>query len=242
MGELSLLKRIYYSYLGNLYWFTHYTTTHTFLGMRQSALIKFLAILLALASWLLDWGPVVRYLSLVLLVSIFLAYWTARRAQYFRFVPGDGAIANRREMEKPAPYHRLPVKASGIFSLQDWEKNVLFRPAHYWQVPMGDHAVMVEHAPRKYLYQFFNTRTMTALQQGWLIYGPHPNPALAISFQSIWGPEFNEIHFSIFGAEKKAKEPKQRTIYLSFDQEEAEQIVWQNIVRNAPDFAGAGRA
>ncbi len=232
MAEIPLFKRLYYVHLGNLYWFSHYTSIHRLLGIRYSTLIKLLALLLMLAAWIFRWNEIARYASLLLTVWIFIAYWRAKRANYFRFVPATTDLPIPSDLDRIAPYRRIPLLATGVFSLQDWERSVLLRPAEYWQVPRGDHALMVEHRPRKYLYQFFGAQTLQNLQRGWLLYGWRPKPALAITFISIWGPEFSEIQFSIFGAEKKAKKPKIRTIYISFTSEEAEQAIYQNILND----------
>lgn len=230
MHDLPLPKRIYYGYLGYLYWFTHYTSTHRVLGIRLSTIVKLLVIFLTLAAWFYRWSDAALIISSFLLVWIFMAYWRARRTGYFHFVPDIPAQVGDQKFEKLAPYRRIACIATGVFSLHDWEKNVLFRPAAYWQVPHGDHGLMVEHEPHRYLYQFFNVATMDEFQRGWLLYGPHPKPALSISYLSIWGPEFTQIQFSIFGSEKKPTDPKLRTIFISFPSPEDEELIYQNIL------------
>lgn len=124
----------------------------------------------------------------------------------------------------------VAVCASGTFSLRDWEKNVVLRPAEYWQVPLGDHAIMVEHEPGRYLYQFFSAETMQELNTGWLLYGSHPRPAISVTFLSSWGPEFNEDTVSLL---RSTRPNKARTIYLSFANDEQENAVWQNLIFDA---------
>lgn len=242
MHDQPLPKRIYYRYLGYLYWFTHYTTTHRLLGIRLSSIIKLLAIFLALAAWRFNWGDIPLALALLLTVWIYIAYWRAKRCGYYRFVADRSLQTSAGDHKRLAPYQRIACLATGIFSLQEWEENVLFCPADYWQVPRGDHALMVEHQPRKYLYQFFSVAKIIELQRGWLLYGARPNPALSINYLSIWGPEFSKIHFSIFGAEVQSSGPKSRTIYLSFTNDEAEQIVCQNIAGDFQRFKSEEQA
>ncbi len=236
MHDLPLPQRVYYRYLGALYWFTHYTDTHRLLGIRLSTFIKLLAVFLALAAWRFNWGNLPLALALLLILWIYIAYWRARRRGYFRFVADRSLRTGDDDYEKLAPYQRFACQATGVFSLQEWEKSVLFCPAAYWQAPQGDHALMVEHQPRKYLYQFFNVAKVHHLQRGWLLYGAHPRPALSINFLSIWGPEFSKVHFSIFGSEIQSSGPKVRTIYLSFAEDEAEQRICQNIAGDLRRF------
>lgn len=236
MRDLPLPIRVYYNYLGYLYWFTHYTSTHGILGLRFSRMIKLLAIILVLAVWFYKWGDAALLISLLLLVWIYLAYWRAGRCGYIRFVADGPVNIDNQKQDKLTPYRRVACTASGVFSLHSWEKNVLFCPADYWHVPRGDHALMVEHRPNKYLYQFFNVALMQELQRGWLLYGPRLNSALSISYLSIWGPEFSQIQYSIFGSESKPVDPKLRTIYLSFPSAEAEEIICQNILNDVQRY------
>lgn len=231
MPDLSLPQRLGYGLLGFLYWFTHWTTTHRLLGLLVSTLLKLALLVLLLLSWARDWEQDVVLTLFTLTTLIFLLYGYARRAGYFRFVAGpENAMAVERALASLPFYKRVPAQATGVFSLETWEKQVLFRPAEYWQVPRGGHAVMVAHEPGRYLYQFFDAPSLLALQQGWILYGRTPRPALAISFRSIWGPELAREPFSFFGRPKPEPEPIERIIYLSFAREEDEQKVWQNIV------------
>jgi hypothetical protein len=236
MHDIGLLKRIYYNYLGYLYWFTHYTSTHSFLGVRFSTVVKLSAIGLVLAAWIYDWGQIALFIALGLLFWIFLAYWRARRSGYFKFIAGEPAHFDSLVYEKLPPYKRVSCIATGVFSVKDWEKHVLLRPAAYWQAPRGDHGLMVEHEPRRYLYQFFNAAKMQDLQCGWLLYGAHALPALSIRFLSIWGPEFAQEQYSIFGSEPKPAEAKPRTIYISFSTDEEAEIISHNILRDIQQY------
>ncbi len=230
MSEHSLLKRLFYSFLGYLFWFTYFTSTHHILGISLAALLKLLPVGLALAAWLNNWGNIALMISILLLIWIFLSYWYANRSGYLRFVAGPPSTKPHRGNWPLAPYERVECIASGIYSVHDWEKNVLLRPAAYWQVPRGDHVVMVEHEPQRYLYQFFDVATLFELQEGWLLHGVHPMPAISITYLSMWGPEFTQQQISIFGSESKPIEPKPRTIYLSFPNEDAENLICGNIL------------
>jgi hypothetical protein len=237
LHEIGFPKRFYYYYLGTLYQFTYYTTTHKLLGFRYSLLFKLLAIMFVLAAWVFDWGQVPLIILIALLVWIYLAFWRARKSGYYKFIGGKPAQPDGQDYQKLPPYEPIPCLATGFFSVQDWEKRVLLKPADYWQVPHGDHALMVEHLPHKYLYQFFNVAGIKDFQHGWLLHGSHPKPALSISFLSIWGPEFAKELFSIFRSEPKPVQPIVRTIYLSFSSDEEEELIFQNILRDIQQFS-----
>jgi hypothetical protein len=233
MPNISTYKRFFYRYLGTMYWLIYWTETHRILGPRLSTIIRLLAWLPPLLAWIRHWGDVAFIFSLIFLLWIQFSYWRAKRTGYYRFV-GDGSELLTTDQITPLPTNRrIPVYATGIFSLKEWERNVMFMPAEYWQVPLGDHALMVQHQPGRYLYQFISAELLQNLERGWLLFGPTPNPALSITFLSTWGPEFDDQTFSLLGRSNSKPVEKVRTIYLSFDNEEFEQAVWQNLLSEA---------
>ncbi len=232
MTDLSPAQRISYSTLSYLYWFTHWTSSHRFLGLCYSTLLKTALLFLLLVAWIRRWGQPSLLVILAAILIIYLLYAYAKRAGYFRFVPGAANHTAVHALDPLPHYQRVPVKATGVFSLEHWEKHVLFRPAHYWQAPRGGHGIMVAHEPGRYLYQFFDAPSLISLQRGWILYGRRPSPALAISFHSIWGPELVKEPFRFFGRATEEPPPIQRAIYLSFEDPAQEQVVWLNIARD----------
>lgn len=233
MPDLSLVQRLTYGFLGYLFQFTHWTSTHRFLGAHVSAWLKFGMLLLLLAAWIGRWGQTAVLLILAAILIVYFLYWIAKRAGYFRFVPSQTNAMAEQDLTPLPHYQRVPVSATGVFSVETWERHVLFGPADYWQAPRGGHGLMVAHQPGRYLYQFFDAQSLLAVQQGWILYGRHPRPALAISFRSIWGPELVKESFSFFGRATEEPAPIERTVYLSFADKAHEQAVWQNIVLDA---------
>lgn len=231
MDHLNPIKRIYYRYLGVMYWFIHWTDTTRILGMRIGSLVRLLSLAIPVLVGLQEWGTAAVGVALLIFLWIQFSYWRGRRNGYYRFV-SDGEDLLAVVEVKPLPANKqVSVCATGIFSLKNWEKNVVLRPAEYWQVPMGDHVLMVEHEPGRFLYQFISAELMKDLRQGWLLFGPHPSRALSITFLSSWGPEFSEDEFSFRNNNKPVE--KQRQIYLSFADEEVEDVVWQNFLYDA---------
>lgn len=233
MEDISPLKRIYYRYIGIMYWLIHWADTHRILGIRTSSFIRILTLIIPILVWIQGWGLPLIALSVIFLIWVQFSYWRSRRQGYFRFVGSETELLAVEDIRPLQKEEHIPVCATGVFSVKDWEKNVIFKPAEYWQLPLGDHALMVEHEPGRFLYQFIKGSLMQDLQVGWLLFGTQPNPALSITFLSSWGPEFNEDDFSLWGNTKRKEIKKQRTVFLSFDKKEYEEAVWQNLLYDA---------
>jgi len=233
MQNISFLKRAIYNYLGIMLWFIHRSDTQRILGLRISSLIKVSTLMLPVALWIARWEREVVVLAILIFLWIQLSYWRAHRTGYYRFVAADTELMATEELTPLPKKKHVILCASGTFSLKDWEKNLVLRPAQYWQVPLGDHAIMVEHEPGRYLYQFFNAVTMQELRCGWLLYGSRPRPAIAVTFLSSWGPEFNEDNVSFLRKDNNSPPKKIRTVYMSFESNEQEQAVWHNLVFDA---------
>lgn len=214
-------------------WLIHWTDSHNFVGIRVSSLIKIAAVAFPLLALATRRERAVIILSSIVSLWVLVSYWRAQRTGYYRFVADDSELMAAAAATPLAEKKHISVRASGTFSLKDWEKNVVLKPAEYWQVPLGDHVLMVEHDPGRFLYQFFSAETMQELHSGWLLYGTRPHPAIAVTFLSSWGPEFNEDKVSLLGNSNNSRPTKIRTIYLSFDDGDHEKAVWQNLVLDA---------
>jgi len=68
------------------------------------------------------------------------------------------------------------MRATGLFGTAHWETKLLLRPATYWQVPLGEHVVMVEYEQGKFVYQFFSATGLQNIQQGVLLNGRYIIP------------------------------------------------------------------
>ena len=168
--------------------------------------------------------------GLVGLVNV--VYWYAARVGYSRFVATPEAVdlVGSGEIRPLPPNQKIMIRATGLFSVRDQERFVLLQPAHYWQVPLGDHVVMVQQAQNRFLYQFFDSESLQDVQQGWLIFGRHPRPVLAITFRTKWAPQFAQFEIRFYAQDEAQPEAPLRTIYFSFANETDQQTVWHNIV------------
>ncbi|CUS05436.2 protein of unknown function [Candidatus Promineifilum breve] len=234
MESLSLPQRLYYRYLSRAYAFMFALSRRSFLGIRLVALVRWLPILLLLWGWLRRWpGPVLIALVL-LIIWINYSLWRAKRDNYNRFVPVASSLLEAADLEPLPPNQKVTVQATGLFSVSGREDVLLLRPADYWRVPLGEHVIMVEEKPGKYLYQFFSARSLQNVQPGWLLFGPQPIDCLAVTFLARWGPEytrFGQIYED--GNDSDLPPPKRITIYLSTADPDIKRAVWQTIVSEA---------
>lgn len=235
MQELSFLKRSVYSLLGAVFYATYVTDNKTFLGLPIGWLIRRLLFVPVIVGLLGRWGSWTWILLAVALLGSFL-YWYAARVGYSRFVikKGELPIALASEVVQPlSPNQKIAIQATGLFSVRDRESFVLLQPAHYWQVPLGDHVVMVEFGPGSYLYQFFDAISLQQVQPGWLIFGRELHPVLAVTFRTKWAPQFAQFEIRYYVQDQVEPEAPLRTIYFSFDDDADRLAVWHNIVQDA---------
>lgn len=234
MDDFSLPRRVVIRASGLLNGFLYFSTRRRFLGFTISGWLKFLPLLLAFIALLGRWPFLWIVVGLVLAVAVRVLYWNAKRRGYISFIP----IASQAVPDEARPIpdnEKLPALATGLFSVIDKESYVLQRPAEYWRAPVGDHAIMVEHVPGRYLYQFVKAGTLKQVEYGYLVFGARPVEALSITFRSTWGPQFSENEQSQYMSSKNEKSGHlRRTAYLTFDDRILRQSVWQNLLRDAP--------
>lgn len=237
MDRFPLWQRRYYRFLGMLYYSAHGLRRRRFLGLTLHTwlMLLFLLLFFAVGLWGWGWRGLLGVLGLAALAQA--AFWVSARAGYHKFVPDEQDEAPELAALTPLPAERrVTLWATGVFSLIDREDFVLLRrPTQYWRVPLGDHILMVEQAPQRYLYQIFNHGTLRRVQPGWFIFGPQPHRALAITFQVIFGPGLDDPTLSYYvGGGLNKRKPSLRTIYLSFADEADYQAVWHTILRDFP--------
>lgn len=236
MDNFSPSQKLYYRFLGQLYALTFWVRWRRFLDIRLQDWITWLSVAAILLTWMTEMAWSWRLLTLGWGGLIQVAFRTARRAGFNRFVPDqDDALPPATSIQPLPDNQRVGVRATGVFSLSQREDFVLLRqPAEYWRVPLGEHIVMVEQAPGRFLYQFFNAQTLQAVKNGWLIFGTQPQRALAISFLVTFGPEHNDSTLYYFvGGGQGTPPPRPRTIYFSFADEATHRLVWQSIIQDA---------
>ncbi len=233
MSSLPLPQRLVYAYLGWIYAFTRWTSTHTLLGMRFRTLILLASFLLVVVAWWQNWVSWAFWLTAILFVYLAFIYWRSARIGYFRFVPDKHSQLPEGDLAQLLPNEHVDLRVTGTVSVQSREEKVLKHSAEYWQVPLGDHIVMVKRSADRFLYQFFDAESLQTIRRGWLIHGREPQPALEVVFLSQWGPEFASPTFYLFGGTEGKVEPKPRALYFSFESEDAETAVLHNLIADA---------
>lgn len=234
MQKLSFLKKMYFAYLGRVYAFAYVTSRRGILGMKFSTLLKWMTTGLVIAAWVLNWGSAAIGVTLLLALWVRWLYWRAGRAGYSKFIADETATIPTAELNPLPANERVQLRATGTFSLSDREEYVLLRPAEYWQVPLGEHIVMVRSEPGRFLYQFFNAGTLQEIQRGWLIFGSRPLDTLAVTFLGKWGPSHSEYGRAFYvGSENSHSNLKKNTIYFTFQDGAAQNAVWHTIVSDA---------
>ncbi len=235
MPELSFVKQIIYSVLGAIFYGTYVTDRRLFLGLpwgwyiRRLLFIPMLWALLARAGqWVWFW------LGVAMLGNV--VYWYAARVGYSRFVAGAGDMVDlddKAGIRPLSPNKKVAIQATGLFSVRDRESFLLLKPAHYWQVPLGDHVVMVQQEPGSFLYQFFDAVSLQRVQPGWLIFGRQLHPVLAITFRTKWAPQFVQMEIRYYDQGQEEPDAPLRTIFFSFANESDQAVVHRNIVYDA---------
>lgn len=234
MDSLSPLRRLHVNYLSRAYALMYAVNRRSFLGVRLSAIIRWLPVLTLLVGWIRHWSVPVMVALLLIIIWINYSLWRAKRDNYNRFVPDQATLLSTPDLESLPPNRKIAVRATGLFSISGRQGNLLLRPAEYWRVPLGEHVVMAEEQPGKFLYQFFSAQNLQEVRPGWLLFGSRPVKTLAITFLARWGPEytrFGQVYED--GDDSDLPPAKQVTIYLSAPDLETHQAIWQTIVTDA---------
>lgn len=234
MESLSPLRRAYFNYLSRAYAVMYTFHNRSILGIRLISIARWLPIIILLIGWFRRW-PLPIFIGLFLFV-IWLNYslWRAKRDNFNRFVSDNRSIPTDLTSNPLPANQKIKVSATGLFSVSGRDRNLLLHPATYWRVPLGEHVVMVEELPGKFLYQFFSGQSLQTVQSGWLLFGTHPIESLAVTFLARWGPEYTRFGQAYeMGDGSDLPPPKRVTIYLSSDDAETRRAIMETIVSDA---------
>jgi hypothetical protein len=234
METLSPAKHLYYSTIGRLYAFAYASQRRTFLGIPHSGWLRLAIFALFAAALIGRWGWLPIGGAVLLWLYLSFVYRRARREDYNKFVVDTTAVPPQETMPTLAPNEKAAIHASGRYAVSDKSDTVLLqKPAHYWHVPLGDHIVMVEYRPERFLYQFFAPRTLQKVARGWILFGKEPIPTLAITFLEVWGQNQNDslLYYVGGGHPDDLSHLKPRTIYFSFEETAVLQKVWATLIQ-----------
>lgn len=219
---MHLLSRI----LALLYWMRR----QNFLGLALRTWLILLFAALFLLGFARRWHPLLTLGWLALALVLVVAHALASRVGYKRFVSAP-EMSLDEEFAAPRPEHRVPLRATGIFSVSEYERYVVEQPAEYWHVPLGHHVFMVRRDHGRYLYQIVEPENIRQVQPGYLIFGREPQKALALHFRVSWGPDYaRKPRFYDHGEAEPDPAPfEERTIYFTFDHDADRYAVWRSL-------------
>ena len=237
MQRFPFPQRLYFAILGRMLAVAYRSERRQVLRLSIAAWFKWISFGLLLGALFLRLPNLVVWLLFSLFLIIQLIYWLAGRMGYKRFVVDKTAVPPQDSTILP-PDQKTAVHASGVFAVQDWDETVLLRPAEYWYAALGDHIIMVEAFPGRYLYQFFTAATLQSIQKGWLIFGATPLDTLVLTIQDGWEADKDETTRSYYvrsRSRESKRKPKTQTIYFTFVDMETLQQVWGSLVRMKRD-------
>ncbi|MDT8305836.1 MAG: hypothetical protein RRC07_07865 [Anaerolineae bacterium] len=218
--------------LGRLYAILYESRQRRLFGVTWRTWLVILPVILAVAGLGRGWPFPLIVALFALTPLLLLLYTVARRAGYKHFVP-DTEMALDDTFAAPRNEHRIALHATGIFSLHDREDYVLARPAEYWRVPLGQHVIMVQQTPGRFLYQIIDPENVERIQPGHLFYGRNRQKALALHFLASWGPQFvYEPSYRYVGDddEPPPSHTIPRTVYLTFSSDADRHAVWKSML------------
>lgn len=218
--------------LSRLNAFTYASRRRSCLGVTLATWIVFLLLFVALWARLAGWSSWIGNGALLLAAVIVIGVWLLSRSGYTRFVP-DESLTLDPEFAAPLDENRVPLRATGIFSVQNYENYVLEEEAQYWRVPVGHHVIMVQNGPDQYLYQIVEPQHIRAVTPGFLHFGPAPREAIAVRFAVTWGPDIEDEPSPFPGAAPPEERPpaEERTVYFTFDNDADRHAVWRSFVQ-----------
>lgn len=234
MESISPLQRAHYTYSGRAYALMRAIHRRSILGIRLLTLVRWLPVMMLLYAWLRRWPIGILAILALVILWINFSLWRAKRSNYNRFVPGKSSLMDTTALDPLPVNQKVAVEATGLFSVSGRENALLLCPAEYWRVPLGEHVVMVEEQPGKYLYQFFSAESLQEVRSGWLLHGPQPIDTVAVTFLARWGPEytrFGQVYEN--GDDSDLPPPKRITVYLSAADADIRRSVWHSIVSDA---------
>lgn len=214
--------------ISQLFAFVYLSNRRRFLGFSISTWLKLLPFILIIVGAFRGWPVWTTYLWLVLWLVIIVTYWVSGRAGYTRFIPDKNQHQPSNKDLLP-PDKKINAKATGIFSISDREDYVLFHPAQYWRAKLGQHIFMVAFRQGTFRYQIIKSENIQNVKTGYLLFGAQPKQALALTFLTTWGPSMTEYTLYYVEGNANPAPSQQRTIYLTFDNEQDLHLVRQSL-------------
>lgn len=218
--------------LGRFYAFVFVNDHKKWGGIKRSTVLKWLPVLGGCAGTLLSQTILPFIIGLSLALIWHLLWRTVNRTGYVLFV-ADKTFTPPSSTPLPVD-QPIPIHATGVFSLKEREDRLFLRTAQIWRTGLGDYVLMVSAAPDRYRYEFINRGELQKIEPGQLLFGTKSLPSLAVTFASSWGPHHAEAENSYYVGRGTPPPPTPKTIYLTFDSQTPQQLVWQSLLTATP--------
>lgn len=203
------------SSLGTLLWLGYSLNRHKMGPLPLSGV----ALLVGAMAWVGAWRG---WLSLLQAVAVSLVCWAltgiglwSHWQGYFRFRAEE--IPPPRDVSPPLPDERVPLQASGSFEVMHKRRDFVGARAAFSTMDSGEHVIMA-HIPRSrflllgrwppeevgWWYIFLSPQALSSITPGYLLFGPHPQPALEVRYQPERGGE-RRVHLAFTDQEQRAR-------------------------------------
>lgn len=205
---------------------------HHCAGWPLSRWVGFILVAGGLAALIARWPRIelALFLGLAWLLYVLLLAWAGRR-RFVHFVPlAQGDDPPEPGLPPLGKAERVPIRASGWFSVQGKERHLADLEADYESVGTREHIVLGRLHPSRFLglgrwpaeelgwwYIFIQPAMIRRLQVGHLCFGAQPRLALQVVYA--------------------ADEEKQETVHLIFEDAQALHRVWEDLIKDAPPGA-----
>lgn len=203
------------SSLGMLLWLGYRLNRHKVGPLPLSGL----ALVAGALAWVGAWRG---WLSLLQATVISLICWAlvgiglwARGQGYLRFRAEEASPP--LDVSAPLPDERVPVRASGRFSVMHKSRHFIDTQAALSAMDSGEHVIMACIPRSRFLllgqwppeevgwwYIFLSPQSLRTITPGQLLFGPHARPGLEIRYRSEGGAE-QRVHLAFTSQEQRAR-------------------------------------
>lgn len=158
----------------------------------------------------------------------------ARRRDYIDFMPEDAPALDAAPL---TPSEKLPIHATGLFSVEGKYQRFSWLPGFYRTFATGEHAILclmreqrrwgLLSSPQEEAgmwYAFIEPDSLIQLRWGTLAFGKTKSSAIAATYRLTIPPS----------ARRKQPLVREETIYLAFDQAEDGQRLYVDLAQHLP--------
>ena len=184
-----------FSIFGGWYWLAYQLQRHYFAGwsLLRWSVLALVSPPILMAVGIIPGGNIALAATDIFSVAALFALWRTRRGGYLHFSPDDTAVFGDIEPQKLPFPEKIPIRASGWFSVGGKTRYFVHEHAFYQTFETRERVLMVSIARTRWLllaqspaaetgwwYSFFTADRIRRVEHGWLHFGAHPHPALKL--------------------------------------------------------------